>query len=83
MISACIVRSQLWSTTKILHLHQNMRSIHEHGFAQFLMGIRDDNEPAKEGDMVRMLAEIAIPWKEESSIKKLIQHTFPQLKNHG
>ncbi|XP_050920174.1 uncharacterized protein LOC127137796 [Lathyrus oleraceus] len=83
MISACIVRSQLWATTKILHLRQNMRSIHDHEFAQFLMRIGDGNEPAKEDDMVKMPAEIVIPWEGESSIKKLIQHTFPQLENHG
>lgn len=83
MISACIVRSQLWATTKILHLRQNMRSIHDHEFAQFLMRIGGGNEPAKEDDMVKMPAEIVIPWEGESSIKKLIQHTFPQLENHG
>ncbi|XP_050897827.1 uncharacterized protein LOC127104700 [Lathyrus oleraceus] len=58
MISACIVRSQLWATTKILHLRQNMLSIHDHEFAQFLMRIGDGNEPAKEDDMVKMPAEI-------------------------
>ncbi|XP_050895956.1 uncharacterized protein LOC127102652 [Lathyrus oleraceus] len=83
MISACIVRSQLWATTKILHLRQNMLSIHDHEFTQFLMRIGDGNEPAKEDDMVKMPAEIVIPWEGESSIKKLIQHTFPQLENHG
>ncbi|XP_050889104.1 uncharacterized protein LOC127094293 [Lathyrus oleraceus] len=83
MISACIVRSQLWATTKILHLRQNMLSIHDHEFAQFLMRIGDGNEPAKEDDMVKMPAEIVIPWEGESSIKKPIQHKFPQLENHG
>ncbi|KAI5412141.1 hypothetical protein KIW84_056990 [Lathyrus oleraceus] len=47
------------------------------------MRIGDDNEPAKEDDMVKMPAEIVIPWEGEISIKKLIQHTFPQLENHG
>ncbi|XP_050875277.1 uncharacterized protein LOC127078905 [Lathyrus oleraceus] len=83
MISACIVKSQLWATTKILHLRQNMRLIHDHEFTQFLMRIGDGNEPAKEDDMVKMPAEIVIPWEGESAIKKLIQHTFPQLENHG
>ncbi|KAI5442089.1 hypothetical protein KIW84_011236 [Lathyrus oleraceus] len=50
---------------------------------EFLMRIGDVNEPAKEDDMVRMPAEIVMPWEGESSIKKLIQHTFPQLENHG
>ncbi|CAK8563086.1 unnamed protein product [Lathyrus sativus] len=83
MISACIIRSRLWATAKVLHLRQNMRSIHDHDFAQFLMRIGDGNEPTKEDDMVRMPAEIVIPWEGESSIQKLIQHTFPQLENHG
>ncbi|CAK8536713.1 unnamed protein product [Lathyrus sativus] len=79
MISACTVRSRLWSTTNVLHLRQNMRSIHDQDFAQFLMRIGDGNEPTKEDDMVRMPAEIVIPWEGESSI----QNTFPQLENHG
>ncbi|KAI5425913.1 hypothetical protein KIW84_031659 [Lathyrus oleraceus] len=45
--------------------------------------IGDGNEPAKEDDMVRMPAEIVIPWEGEISIKNLIQHKFPQLENHG
>ncbi|KAI5401968.1 hypothetical protein KIW84_066432 [Lathyrus oleraceus] len=60
-----------------------MRSIHDHEFPQFLMRIGDGNESAKEDDMVKMSAKIVIPWEGESSIKKLIQHTFPQLENHG
>ncbi|XP_050916798.1 uncharacterized protein LOC127131968 [Lathyrus oleraceus] len=60
-----------------------MRSIHDHEFAQFLIRIEDGNEPAKEDDMVKIPAKIVIPWEDESSIKKLIQHTFPQLENHG
>lgn len=83
MILACIIRSQLWATIKILHLRQNMRSIHDHEFPQFLMRIGDGNESAKEDDMVKMPDKIVIPWEGESSIKKLIQHTFPQLENHG
>lgn len=47
------------------------------------MRIGDGNEPAKEDDMVRMPAEIVIPWEGESSIKNLIQHKFPQLEHHG
>ncbi|KAI5408976.1 hypothetical protein KIW84_054703 [Lathyrus oleraceus] len=50
---------------------------------QFVIRIGDGNEPAKEDDMVKMSAEIVIPWEGENSIKKLIQHTFPQLENHG
>lgn len=40
MILACIIKSQLWATIKILHLRQNMRSIHDHEFAQFLMRLK-------------------------------------------
>ncbi|CAK8568002.1 unnamed protein product [Lathyrus sativus] len=83
MISACIVRSRSWATTKVLHLRQNMRSIHDQNFVQFLIRIGNGNESTKEDDMVRMHAKIVIPWEGESIIQKLIQHTFPQLENHG
>lgn len=32
MILACIVQSHLWAYTKILRLHQNMRSLHDQEF---------------------------------------------------
>ncbi|XP_024630641.1 ATP-dependent DNA helicase PIF1-like [Medicago truncatula] len=51
MIYACIVRSNLWAITKVLHLRQNMRSMHDHEFAEFLMRIGDGNEPTKSDDM--------------------------------
>jgi hypothetical protein len=82
MMSACIVRSNLWAITNVLHLRQNMRSMHDHEFAEFLMRIGDGNEPTKSDDMVRVPNEIGIQWEGDSSIHNLIQHTFPQLENH-
>ncbi|XP_024630351.1 ATP-dependent DNA helicase PIF1-like [Medicago truncatula] len=82
MMNACIVRSNLWAITKVLHLRQNMRSMHDHEFAEFLMRIGDGNEPTKSDDMVRVPNEIGIQWEGESSIHNLIQHTFPHLENH-
>jgi ATP-dependent exoDNAse (exonuclease V) alpha subunit len=83
MISASIVKSHLWSNTKILHLRQNMRSMHDHDFAEFLMRIGDGNEPTKSDNMVRVPNEIVIPWEGENSIQNLIEHTFPQLQSHA
>jgi len=37
MIFACIIRSYLWANTKVLHLIQNMQSMDDPEFAQFLM----------------------------------------------
>jgi len=39
IIFACIVKSSLWSNTKVFHLQQNMRSLQDHNFAEYLMHI--------------------------------------------
>ncbi|XP_050915734.1 ATP-dependent DNA helicase RRM3-like [Lathyrus oleraceus] len=39
MISACIVQSHLWNHTKILRLRQNMRSLHDQEFENFLFAL--------------------------------------------
>ncbi|XP_058746222.1 uncharacterized protein LOC131619101 [Vicia villosa] len=83
MISACIVQSHLWAHTKILRLRQNMRSLHDQEFAEFLIRIGDGVEPTKPDDMVRLPSQIAIPWEGEHSIQVLIQHIFPELELHG
>ncbi|XP_068464800.1 uncharacterized protein [Phaseolus vulgaris] len=82
MISACIVKSPLWSNTKVLHLQQNNRSLQDHNFAEYLMRIRDGIEPTILDDMVKIPHELAIPWEGESLIQKLIQETFLQLQFH-
>jgi len=37
MIYSCIIRSSLWANIKVLHLVQNMRSMNDPEYAQFLM----------------------------------------------
>ncbi|KAI5448568.1 hypothetical protein KIW84_015830 [Lathyrus oleraceus] len=83
VISACIVQSHLWNHTKILRLRQNMRSLHDQEFAEFLIRIGDGVEPTKPDDTVRLPLHIAIPWEGEHSIQVLIQHIVPNLELHG
>ncbi|XP_020999390.2 uncharacterized protein LOC110281460 [Arachis duranensis] len=83
MISASIVKSQLWASTKILHLRQNMRSSNDHVFAEYLMRIGDGIEPTIHEDFVRIQANMAISWEGETSLHKLIEEIFPNLQSHG
>ncbi|XP_029150694.1 uncharacterized protein [Arachis hypogaea] len=83
MISASIVKSHLWASTKILHLRQNMRSSNDHVFAEYLMRIGDGIEPTIHEDFVRIQANMAIPWEGEISLHKLIEEIFPNLQSHG
>ncbi|XP_057723507.1 ATP-dependent DNA helicase PIF1-like [Arachis stenosperma] len=83
MISASIVKSHLWASTKILHLRQNMRSSNDHVFAEYLMRIGDGIEPTIHEDFVRIQANMAIPWEGETSLHKLIEEIFPNLQSHG
>ncbi|XP_020970068.1 ATP-dependent DNA helicase PIF1-like [Arachis ipaensis] len=83
MISASIVKSHLWASTKILHLRQNMRSSNDHVFAKYLMRIGDGIEPTIHEDFVRIQANMTIPWEGETSLHKLIEEIFPNLQSHG
>ncbi|KAL1348887.1 hypothetical protein AAHE18_07G112700 [Arachis hypogaea] len=83
MISASIVKSHLWAFTKILHLRQNMRSLNDRDFAEYLMRIGDGIEPTICEDLVQIKVGMAIPWEGEASIHKLIEETFPNLQSHG
>ena len=47
MVAACIVKLHLWAYTRVIHLHQNMRSLQDHEFAQYLMHIGDRVEATK------------------------------------
>ncbi|XP_050897527.1 uncharacterized protein LOC127104385 [Lathyrus oleraceus] len=49
---------------KILRLRQNMRSLHDQEFAEFLIRIGDGVKPTKPDDMVRLPLHTAIPWEE-------------------
>ncbi|GAU51549.1 hypothetical protein TSUD_414120 [Trifolium subterraneum] len=82
-ISACIIKSPLWAHTMVIRLRQNMRSMHDHDFAAFLMRIGDGVEPTKPDDIVKIPPQIAIPWEGEHSIQIFIDHIFPQLELHG
>jgi len=83
LIYTCIIRSYLWADTKVLHLVQNMRSMNDPEFAQFLVQIGNDVERTKPNDIVRIPPQIALPWEGEQSIQTLIDHMFPQLDLHG
>ncbi|XP_019432197.1 PREDICTED: uncharacterized protein LOC109339238 [Lupinus angustifolius] len=39
MIAACIVKSPLWAYTNVLHLRQNMHSLQDQSFVEYLMRI--------------------------------------------
>ncbi|KAI5391889.1 hypothetical protein KIW84_076621 [Lathyrus oleraceus] len=83
IISACIVQSHLWNHTKISRLCQNIRSLHDQEFPEFLIRIGDGVEPTKPDDTIRLPLHIAIPWKGEHSIQVLIQHIFLNMELHG
>ncbi|KAF1876597.1 hypothetical protein Lal_00021155 [Lupinus albus] len=83
MIGVCIVKSPLWAYTNVLHLHQNMRSLQDHNFSEYLMRIGDGIEPTICDDLVKIPQHMTIKWEGDDSIQQLIQEIFPNLRNHG
>ncbi|XP_019418537.1 PREDICTED: uncharacterized protein LOC109329317 [Lupinus angustifolius] len=51
MIAACIVNSPLWAYTNVLHLRQNMHSLQDQSFVEYLMRIGDGVEPTIRDDL--------------------------------
>ncbi|XP_057738281.1 uncharacterized protein LOC130955450 [Arachis stenosperma] len=82
MIYASIVKSHLWASTKILQLRQNMQSLNDHNFAEYLMRMGDGIERTIYEDLVHIEAHMAIPRKGEASLHKLIEETFSNLQSH-
>ncbi|XP_016164638.1 uncharacterized protein LOC107607174 [Arachis ipaensis] len=83
MISAFIVKSHLWPFTKILQLRQNMRTLNDRDFAEYLMCIGDGIEPTICEDLIQIEAHMAIPWEGKALLHKLIKEIFPNLQSHG
>ncbi|KAF1894098.1 hypothetical protein Lal_00004017 [Lupinus albus] len=83
MIVACIIKSPLWAYTHVLHLRQNMRSLQDHNFAEYLMRIGDGAEPTIRDDLVKIPQHMTIKWEGDDSIQQLIQEIFPNLRSHG
>ncbi|CAN6691565.1 unnamed protein product [Malus baccata var. baccata] len=82
LIQASVVKASFWSQEKILKLKQNMRSINDCEFSEFLLRVGDENEDVIMDDMVKLPECMVIPWESEHSINQLIAKIFPDLEDH-
>ncbi|KAL6143230.1 hypothetical protein ACLB2K_053925 [Fragaria x ananassa] len=82
LIEASIVKSAFWAQVRILRLRQNMRSINDPHFAEFLLRVGDGSEHVIDDEMIRLPECMVIPWESEQSINKIIDDVFPNLSNH-
>ncbi|XP_050278136.1 uncharacterized protein LOC126719646 [Quercus robur] len=83
MIDACIVKSPLWKDVKVLHLKQNMRSINNEEFVEYIQHIGDGNEPYIMDDLIKLPPSMAMQWEGQHSIYNLIDQVFPSLQEHA
>ncbi|XP_004308375.1 PREDICTED: uncharacterized protein LOC101294118 [Fragaria vesca subsp. vesca] len=82
LIEASIVKSAFWAQVRILRLRQNMRSINDPQFAEFLLRVGDGSEHVIDDEMIRLPECMVIPRESEQSINKIIDDVFPNLSNH-
>ncbi|KAB2600457.1 hypothetical protein D8674_010728 [Pyrus ussuriensis x Pyrus communis] len=75
-------KSELIQASVILKLKQNMRSINDCEFSEFLLRVGDGNEDVIMDDMVKLPECMVIPWESEHSINQLIAKIFPDLVDH-
>ncbi|KAF1862767.1 hypothetical protein Lal_00040032 [Lupinus albus] len=54
MTATCIVKSPLWAYTHVIYLCQNMCSLQDHNFVEYLMRIGDGVEPTIRDDLVKI-----------------------------
>ncbi|XP_050259890.1 uncharacterized protein LOC126704957 [Quercus robur] len=83
MIDACIVKSPLWKDVKVLHLKQNMRSINDEEFAEYIQHIGEWIEPYIMDDLIKLPLSMAMQWEGQLSIYNLIDQVFPSLQEHA
>ncbi|KAF7839557.1 DNA helicase PIF1, ATP-dependent [Senna tora] len=67
---------------EVLHLKQNMRSINDQGFSEWLLRVGDGMESVIENDMIKIPPDMGIPWEGEDPVNDLIDHVFPDLSRH-
>ncbi|XP_024190810.1 uncharacterized protein LOC112194807 isoform X4 [Rosa chinensis] len=82
LIQASIVKSTFWTHIKILRLRQNMRSINDHQFAEFLLRVGDGSEQVINDEMIRLPECMVVPWESDQSINLIIDEVFPNLGDH-
>ncbi|XP_028093744.1 ATP-dependent DNA helicase PIF2-like [Camellia sinensis] len=82
-IAASLVKSPLWSHIQILRLKQNMRSINDQQFDEFLLFVGNGVQPTIIDEMIKVPPSMAIPWNGEESIVQLLEEIYPNIINHS
>ncbi|KAF7839037.1 DNA helicase PIF1, ATP-dependent [Senna tora] len=80
--NASIVNSPLWRHFEVMHLKQNMRSINDQGFLEWLLRVGDGMELVIEIDMIKIPPYMGIPWEGEDPLNDLINCVFLDLFRH-
>ncbi|XP_073121386.1 uncharacterized protein [Henckelia pumila] len=64
-IAASISTSTFWHCVQILHLEENMRSVQDMEFSQFLLRVGDGLQHTMNEDFIKLPDSIIIPWEGE------------------
>ncbi|KAG5556137.1 hypothetical protein RHGRI_006680 [Rhododendron griersonianum] len=80
-INASIAKSPLWRNVQVIRLKQNMRSVNDREFTDFLLRVGDGNEPTFDDEMMKVPASMVILWENDRSIDKLIEEVFPDIES--
>ncbi|KAL6225029.1 hypothetical protein ACLB2K_003881 [Fragaria x ananassa] len=82
MVQSSLVNATFWRYVKILRLTQNMRSINDPKFSEFLLRVGNGEQPTVVEDMIQLPSPMVLPWEGEESINQLIIQVFPNLDCH-
>ncbi|XP_024168009.1 ATP-dependent DNA helicase PIF1-like [Rosa chinensis] len=82
MVQASLINASFWKDVKILHLRQNMRSINDPEFLEFLLQVGNGERQTVIEDMIQLPSPMVIPWEGEESINQLVNEVFPNLNCH-
>ncbi|KAL6124784.1 hypothetical protein ACLB2K_077293 [Fragaria x ananassa] len=82
MVQSSLVNATFWRYVKILRLTQNIRSINDPKFSEFLLRVGNGEQPTVVEDMIQLPSPMVLPWEGEESINQLIIQVFPNLDCH-
>ncbi|XP_062017408.1 uncharacterized protein LOC133733784 [Rosa rugosa] len=82
MVQASLINASFWKDVKILRLTQNMRSINDPDFSEFLLRVGNGEQPTVVEDIIQIPWPMIIPWENEESINQLVNQVFPNLDRH-
>ncbi|XP_027083708.1 uncharacterized protein [Coffea arabica] len=80
LLQSCFLNSPLWYKLHKLKLTENMRTILDPQFSEFLLRVGEGREPVNLNSKITLFRDLVIPYYDkEESLNRLLHSVFPDL----